>query len=166
MFIVAVASLTMRKILALLALLFVSLNASGQHMLLMLEKQNRQKTAYYEVGDELTFYRQGKRARIQDQILAFEDSTIVFRGYQVHVNEITALHIDDKTRWWLRFKAAQLLLIGGTGYLLIDTINNREFSKGTLVTGGAMIGLGLVFRLLIPNKIKIKGRTNLRILKL
>lgn len=155
----------MRKFLVLLVLSFAFLNVSGQHTLLLLQKENQRKNAYYEVGDELTFYLSGRKSRIQDKIVAFEDSAIVFRGYQVPVDQITALHIDDKTRWWLRFKPAQLLLIGGTGYLLIDTFNSREFSKDTLVIGGSLIGLGLIFRLLIPNKIKIRGKTRLRILE-
>ena len=103
-------------------------------------------------------------SKIKDKILAFEDSAIVFRGYSVTIGEITALHMDDKTRWWLRFKPAQLLLIGGTGYLLIDTFNSGEFSEDTLIVSGSLIGLGLVFRLLIPNKIKIKRKTKLMIL--
>ena len=154
----------MRKNLALLALLLVSSSAFGQYPLLMLEKTNKNKDAYYEVGDELTFYRQGKKTKIKDKIIGFEDSIIVFRGYSVPIGEITALHIDDKTRWWLRFKPAQLLLIGGIGYLLIDTFNSGEFSEDTLIVSGLLIGLGLLFRLLIPNKIKIRGKTKLMIL--
>ena len=154
----------MRKTLALLAFLLVSWNVFGQYPLLMLEKADKNKNAYYEVGDELTFYRQGKKTKIKDKILGFEDSIIVFRRYSVPISEITALHIDDKTRWWLRFKPAQLLLIGGTGYLLIDTFNSGEFSEDTLIVSGSLIGLGLVFRLLIPNKIKIRGKTKLMIL--
>ena len=130
----------------------------------MLQTRSEHRNAYYEVGDDLTFYVEDRKSRIKDKIISFDDRTIVFRGYQVPINQITALHIDDKTRWWLRFKPAQLLLLGGTGYLLIDAVNSREFSEETLVVGGSMIGLGLIFRLLIPNKIKIRGRTKLRIL--
>ena len=90
----------------------------------------------------------------------------MFRGYSVPVSQITALYIDDKTRWWLRYKLAQLSLIGGTGYLLLNAVNGYEFTEETVVIGGSLIGVGLIARLLIPNKIKIRGRTKLRILEL
>ena len=155
----------MRKIPILVALLLVAGSALGQHARLLLQKQNQNKSAYYEVGDELIFYREGKKSKTKDRIVAFEDSTIVFRGYRVPVSQITALHIDDQTRWWLRFKPAQLLLIGGAGYLLIDAVNDRAFNPDTLVIGGSLIGLGLIFKLFIPNKIKIRGKTKLMILE-
>jgi hypothetical protein len=48
--------------------------------------------------------------------------------------------------------------------MLLDAVNNRELNEGTLAISGSLIGLGLIFRLLIPNKIKIRRNTKLRIL--
>ena len=126
---------------------------------------NPNKNAYYKVGDEITFYLPG-RSRRTATILALEDSIIVFRGYTVPVSQITALHIDDQTRWWLRYKPAQLALIAGTGYLVLDAVNNRELNEETLAISGSLIGLGLLFRLLIPNKIRIRKQRKLRILSI
>ena len=81
-----------------LALFLVYLSALGQRRVLMLEKNNLNKSAYYEAGDELIFYRKGKRKKTKDTILSLEDSMIVFRGYRVPLTQVTALHIDDKTR--------------------------------------------------------------------
>jgi hypothetical protein len=153
----------------LLLLLLLSLactDAFSQKRQLMLQKRNRNKNAYYKAGDELSFYREYDRTRITGEILGFEDSVIVFRGYKVHVREISALHIDEKTRWWLRYKPAQLLLIAGAGYLAIDLINSGELSKETLIISGSAVGAGLLFKLFITNKIKIKRKTKLRIIKL
>ncbi|MGB3851147.1 MAG: hypothetical protein WA958_14355 [Tunicatimonas sp.] len=136
----------------------------AQQSVLVLQMPNPNKNAYYEVGDQLTFYLPGKRSRRTETILGLEDSLIVFRGYTVLVSQITALHIDDQTRWWLRYKPAQLALMAGTGYIVLDTVNNRELNKGTLAIGGSLIGLGLIFRLLIPNKIRIRRKTKLQIL--
>jgi hypothetical protein len=147
-------------------LFFLVWEVSGQKRMLMLQKRNRNKNVYYKVGDKLTFYREDDKSNITGEILALEDSAIVFKGYKVRLREITGLHIDQKTRWWLRYKAAQLLLIGGIGYLAIDALNNQEISKETLVISGSAIGLGLLCKVFIPNKIKIKGNTKLRILKL
>ncbi len=154
----------MRILLVTFALLQWTYSASAQHRVLALEMPNQNKNAYYRVGDELTFYLPNKRSRRTERILALEDSLIVFRGYSVPVNQIVALHIDDQTRWWLRYKPSQLAIMVGAGYLVVDTINNRELNEETLVISGSLIGLGLLFRLLIPNKIKIKGKRKLSIL--
>ena len=152
------------KISLLLCLSLCAFQAMAQRSVLVLEMPNPNKNAYYAVGDVLSFYLPGKRSKRTETILALEDSIIVFRGYTVPIRQITALHIDDKTRWWLRYKPAQLALIAGTGYLLLNTVNNREIDEGVLVVGGSLIGLGLLFKLLIPNKIKLRRRTKLRIL--
>jgi hypothetical protein len=156
----------MRKYLIAMLLVFSMLHGFGQKRMLMLQKKNKHKNVYYKTGDELSFYRKSDKSRITDKIMAIEDSALVFKGYTVPVSEITALHIDEKTRWWLRYKAAQILLIAGTGYLVIDSFNNHEVSKETLVISGSAIALGLLFKILIPNKIKIKRQTKLRIVKL
>lgn len=134
--------------------------------LLMLQKKNKNKTVYYAVGETISFQIKGRKSKLTAEILDFKDSLIVFKGYQVHVDEIKCLYIDEKTRWWLRYKIAQLSLITGTGYLLVDVINTGELNKNTLAISGTIIGVGLIAKLLITNKIKIRGRTKLRILKL
>jgi hypothetical protein len=48
----------------------------------------------------------------------------------------------------------------------LDVINTGELKKETLIVSGTVIGVGLLAKLLISNKIKIRGKTKLRILKL
>lgn len=132
----------------------------------MLQKKNKNKNAYYKTGDMISFQVKGRKSKITGEIVDFKDSVIVFRGYEVNVTEIKCLYIDEKTKWWLRYKIAQLSLITGTGYLLLDVINTGQLNKNTLTVGGTIIGVGLLAKLLIRNKIKIRGRTKLRILKL
>lgn len=139
---------------------------SHRSTLLMLQKKNKNKTVYYAVGETISFQVKGRKSKIEGEILDFKDSLIVFKGYEVKVADIKCLYIDEKTRWWLRFKIAQLSLNTGIGYLLIDAINTGELNKNTLAISGAVIGVGLIAKLLITNKIKIRGRTKLRILKL
>ena len=98
--------------------------------------------------------------------MALEDSLIVFHGFEVHVSQISSIYIDDKTKWWLRYKIEQLLLRGGTAYLFVDVINNQKLSKETAIIAGTAIGGGLLAKLIIGNRIKLRGRTKLRILKL
>ena len=98
--------------------------------------------------------------------MALGDSLIVFHGFEVHVSQISSIYIDDKTKWWLRYKIEQLLLRGGTAYLFVDVINNQKLSKETAIIAGTAIGGGLLAKLIIGNRIKLRGRTKLRILKL
>lgn len=88
------------------------------------------------------------------------------KDFEVRVSEISSLYIDEKTRWWLRYKIEQLSLITGGGYLLLDIINTGELNNKTLIVSGSLIGVGLIARALIGNRIKIKGRTKLRVLEI
>lgn len=130
----------------------------------MLQKRNNHKNAYYKAGDVISFRIKGDKSKNTGEIIAFEDSVIVFKGYKMHVNQITSLYIDEKTKWWLRFKIEQILLLGGSAYLLVDGLNNQELSSETLIISGISIGGGLLAKWLISNRIKIRGRTKLRIL--
>jgi hypothetical protein len=130
----------------------------------MLQKRNHHKNVQYKPGDDLIFYLHGKRSKLKDEIIGFEDSVIIFKKHRVHIGEISALHIDHKTRYWLRYKPAQLLLLGGTAYLLADVLNSGELDKNTLMLSGSMIGAGLLAKLIITNKIKIRRNTKLRII--
>ncbi len=153
---------------ALLPLLLLLINSLcvGQRTLLMLEKKNRNKNVYYTVGDKISFRVEGGKRKISGKILEFRDSIIVFKGFEVGVNEISSLYIDEKTKWWLRYKIEQLSLITGAGYLALDAINTGQLNNETLLISGTLISVGIIAKILIGNGIKIKRRTKLRILKL
>lgn len=132
----------------------------------MLQKKNRNKNVYYKPGDEISFRTIASNKKITGQIMELKDSIIVFKGFKLNVDEISSLYIDEKTRWWLRYKVQQLSLIAGGGYLLLNLINNGEISEDDLIISGTLIGVGLIAKFLIGNRIKIKGRTKLRIVRL
>jgi hypothetical protein len=135
-----------------------------QRSFLMLQKRNKNKNAYYERGDVISFQLKGQRCKITRAIVDFKDSVIVFNDFEVKVANIKCLYIDEKTKWWLRYKIAQLTLITGTGYVTIDAINSGKINKRSAVFSGTLLGAGLIAKLLISNKIKIKGHTKLRVL--
>ncbi len=137
----------------------------GQQTLLMLQKRNKNKNVYYKKGEEISFRVNDTKAKVTGEIVAIQDSVIVFKGFEVRVSEISSLYIDEKTRWWLRYKIEQLSLITGGGYLLLDIINTGELNNKTLIVSGTLIGAGLIARVLIGNRIKIRGRTRLRTLR-
>lgn len=138
----------------------------GQRTLLMLQKKNKNKNVYYKAGDEISFRVSESKERITGQIYEFQDSVVVFKGFKVKVSEISSLYIDEKTRWWLRYKIEQIGFIAGGGYILLNIINEGDISKDVLIIGGTLIGVGLIAKLLIGNRIRIAGNTRLRIIRL
>ncbi len=155
-----------RMFLLILTFLATACGCWGQRTLLMLQKRNKNKNAYYEPGDEIAFRIHGSKRKISGEILAINDSLIVLYGLEVRVDRISSLYIDEKTKWWLRFKLEQIGLLGGVGYFVLDLINNGEVDKQTLVVSGSLIGVGIVGRLLFGNRIKIQERTKLRVVNL
>lgn len=154
-----------KKICAVIILMFTLTSLMAQRSALMLQKRNRNKIVYYYEGEEITYYLEGKKKKIQAVITGFRDSAIVLNGVAIDLNQIRALHIDEKTRWWIRYKYSQVLLIGGVWYPALDIINNGESSKETIAISSAAVGAGLIAKLLIPNRINIRGRTRLRIIE-
>jgi len=132
----------------------------------MLQKKNKNKNAYYKPGDEISFRQNGSKRKVSGEILELRDSVIVFHGFQVRVDEISSLYIDEKTKWWLRYKIEQIGLIAGVGYLVLDLISGGEINRETVIISGTLISVGLLGKLLIGNRIKIRGRTKLRILNI
>jgi hypothetical protein len=151
---------------AFLLTFLLSNHCSAQRSFLMLQKKNRNKNAYYGPGDEISFRIKDRKRKISGEILEFRDSVIVFRGFEIPVAAISSLYIDEKTKWWLRYKIEQVGLLAGGGYLILDLINTGELTRETVVVSSSLIAVGLMAKLLIGNRIKIKGRTKLRILKL
>ncbi len=160
----SIAFYVTRDLFHILLLVAVCSTCYSQEDLLMLQKRNRHKNAYYKVGDEISFRVKGSKSRMTSQIVGFRDSTILFSDYEVDLNQISSIYIDDKTKWWLRYKIEQLFFLAGSAYLLVDILNNKQLSKETAIIGGTSIGIGLLARLIIGNRIKLKGRTRLRII--
>jgi hypothetical protein len=140
-------------------LLFISLaDCFSQRSLLMLQKKNKNKTVYYKAGDVISFKIIGNKFKTKGEIVELKDSVIVFKGYEVPINKIFCLYIDEKTRWWLRYKIAQLSLIAGTGYLGLDVINTGELKKETLIVSVTVIGVGLLGKALDKQQDQDKGK--------
>jgi hypothetical protein len=59
---------------------------------------------------------------------------------------------------------ARFFFIAGAGYLCVDMINGGAQIERVLISSGTLIGIGLLAKLFIRNKIKIKGRTRFVIL--
>eukprot|EP01004_Peranema_trichophorum_P008903 NODE_764_length_2376_cov_41.742565_g653_i0.p3 GENE.NODE_764_length_2376_cov_41.742565_g653_i0~~NODE_764_length_2376_cov_41.742565_g653_i0.p3 ORF type:complete len:157 (-),score=1.33 NODE_764_length_2376_cov_41.742565_g653_i0:1618-2088(-) len=143
---------------------FVASRLFGQKLLF---HKNNYKEEAYQVGEIISFRLQGNKSKITRQILGFEDSLIVFRDYRINPNEISDMYVDRKTiRWFiLRYKYKNVLPAIGGGYLLLELVNTGEANKNTLVFSGSFIVAGIMAKLFIPNRIKIKGRRKLVIVE-
>ncbi len=142
----------------------LSLGLSGQKLLL---HKNKIREETYQIGDVISFRLKNNKSKITRLIIGFEDSLIVFQDYRINPKEISDVYIDDKTKTWFifRYKYKNVLPLIGVGYLLIDVVNSGEVSKSTLVFSGSCIMAGVMAKLFIPDRIKIKGRRKLVILK-
>gem|GEM_PF-4903139 len=54
----------------------------AQWTLLMLQKKNKNKNSYYEVGDDISFRLTGNKGKTSGEILDLKDSVIVFHGFE------------------------------------------------------------------------------------
>ena len=154
----------MRYVLISLALL-LPFDGQTQRKLLMLDKGGS-KNAYYQIGDKISFTRLGSRRKITSRIIDLKDSTITFQELEVPIKEVTGLYIDEKTKWWLRFKIAQLSFLCGGMYMFADAVNSGKFKEETMIVGVTFVGIGFLAKAIFPHRIKMTRKTKLRVLKI
>ncbi len=149
-------------------LLFIAIGICCRGQSRLMFKKNQNKIAYYETGDKISFRVKGEKTKLSGVIRGFEDSLIVFKNFKLNPSEITSMYVDDKTKIWyfLKYKYEKLFLFAGTGYLLLDVLNNGELAEETIIISSSLITAGLLAKWLISKRIKIKGRRRLVILNL
>lgn len=139
----------------------------GQASSFLMFEKSRNRRAFYYPGDEISLQLRGDRSKFTGRIQELQDSVILFEHYRVNVSDITHIYQDDKQNWYvLRHKLSPLLLVGGTGYLVLDVVNSREFDQGTLALSSALIGAGLLAKWLIPTKTRLRGRKRVKTVRL
>ena len=150
-----------------LTILLVAFSTTLFAQTFLLFHKNRYREAHYVPGDVITFRIKGARKKIKSEIIAFEDSLIVFNGFKVRPKDITDLYVDPKTQIWyaVRFKYARMFLIAGAGYMLIDLANYGDLHQSTVVVGTTLITAGVIAQVLVSRRIRIKGRRRLEIIR-
>jgi|GEM_PF-1198338 len=157
------------RILATISLFFVILffcSASFSQNYLLFNK-NQYRHAIYNVGDDVSFRTTGSRKKISGKIVAISDSAIIFNSFSVAPKDVSNIYVDAKTKVWFvfRYKYEVVLPIIGAGYILIDAVNTDRFDSQTLVVGLALIGAGMLARIIIPRTIAINDRHKLVIIR-
>jgi hypothetical protein len=129
----------------------------------LLFHKNRYKEVFYQAGETISFNLKGDNSKIRAEIKGFDGDLIVFQDFKVDPKDVTSIYVDAKTRTWfiLRYKYQIVLPIIGFGYMLLDFINTGALSKETVVFGTTFIAAGLLAKILISKRIKIKGRRKL-----
>ncbi len=156
-----------RSLVIVLLLLLAYTSGYGQGSSFLMFEKSRNRRAFYYPGDEISLQLWGDRSKFTGRIQELQDSVILFEHYRVRVSDITHIYQDRKQNWYtLRHKISPMLLIAGSGYLVLDVVNSREFDRGTLVLSGSLIGAGLLAKWLIPTKTRIRGKRRLKIMRL
>lgn len=129
-------------------------------------QKNRRRTAFYEQGDLISFRLHNDKTKYTFEILGFEDSVFVVSNYKINPKDISHLYVDDKTKIWyvFKYKYEKIFFLAGAGYLLASVINEKTVSKEAATISGSLGGAAILARLLVNNKIRIKGKRRLVII--
>lgn len=151
------------KVLILFILLGVQTICCAQACLMF--QKNSLRTAFYKKGDQISFRLHNDKTKHTFQILGFEDSVFVVRNYKIDPKEISHLYIDNKTKIWyvFKYKYEKIFFFAGVGYLAASVINEKTVTKETAIISGSFGGGAILARLLVDNKIRIKGKRRLAI---
>ena len=153
-----------RGLLIILSTLYVINNGALSQKSLVFEK-NDTRFETYRVGETISFEIKDNNQKVTQEIRGFTDSLIIFPTWHLAVQDISALYVDEKTKRWypLRYKYDKIFTIAGAGYLLADLVSTGKFRGNTLLVSGLLLGAGAAARVLIGQKIKIKGKRKLMI---
>jgi hypothetical protein len=151
----------------LVLLLLITVTTTGLSQNLLLFHKNRYREQLYQAGDVITIRLKGHREKFSAMIREIEDTVLVFKDYRVRPENISDIYVDDKTRRWfiLRYKYARIFMIGGSGYILLNAVNDQEIKEETWILGGSLIGAGLIAQAVIGKRMKVKARRKLMILR-
>lgn len=129
-------------------------------------QKNRRRTAFYKQGDQISFRLHNDKTKYTFQILGFEDSVLVVRNYKINPKEISHMYVDSKTKIWyvFKYKYEKIFFLAGAGYLLASVINEKTVSKEAATISGSLGGAAILARLLVNDKIRIKGKRRLAII--
>jgi hypothetical protein len=111
------------------------------------------ETIKFRINDDPNIY--------QKTIEGFEDSSIVFRNYKIHIKEIRMLKAPLHPRI---SKYSELLIAGGSILFIADQVNNSivnnepfTFSRGVTIVSTSMITTGILLRFVKKRKFKFPG---------
>ncbi|MEI9921286.1 MAG: hypothetical protein WDO14_21250 [Bacteroidota bacterium] len=154
------------RVILLAGLTLTIINASAQQNRLLFH-YSRNYEAIYNINDIISFRLKGSEEKITGEITDITDSTIVFSDRAIEPHKIGVIYVDQKTKIFFpfRYKYKFILIAGGIGYFLIDSINNKEIDRTTVIISTSAVVTGVVAGFLIKDYIKLKPGRKLVILR-
>ncbi len=145
---------------------FISLTCTAQRQYLLFHKNARREAQYF-AGEVIAFRIKDNDFKVTDQIKGFRDGLVLFDGYEVKPADFEVLYVDNKTRYWFTFPYmfVRVTTIAGVGYLGLDVLNTGRFDKNTMIISGSLIGAGMIGRLFIRKRFKIKGQKKMVVIE-
>jgi hypothetical protein len=139
-------------------------NIIGQKILVVENIHSLKNFKYYQ-GNDIYIQVEGKDGRLADMIVDITDTSVIFEVLgEVKMNDIKAIYREN----WLIQTIRGLSLLGGAGYLGIDSFNrmiNHEYpvvQTETLVISGCMIAISFALTPLKYRKISIAEKWKLK----
>jgi hypothetical protein len=156
----------LKSVTAACLLLFISQTIVAQDNRLLFHYSRHNEAIYY-MGDVISFRTKGSTEKTTWPITDITDSTIVSGDRFIEPYKVGAIYVDQKSKIFFpfRYKYRFVLIGGGAGYFILDTINSREIDRSAVIISTSMIAAGVIAGFLIKDYIKLKRGRKLVILR-
>lgn len=159
----------MRSILILLILIFSFSMTFGQQFIRISNKSGS-KRKVINVGDPFIYKLYNDETVYRDQLVGVSDSTFQLTYETLKPEDVQVVY-KNEANFMDAFSG--YLIAGGAILVAIDFVNIRivqdadfEPSSGIFIVGGAMVGTGLIYRLLRRNKYRLDKRWEMRLINI
>ncbi|MCX2743388.1 hypothetical protein OO013_05895 [Mangrovivirga sp. M17] len=159
----------MRSTLILFILIFSFSITFGQQFIRISNKSGS-KRKVINVGDPFIYKLYGDETVYRDQLVSVTDSTFQLTYETLKPEEVQVVY-KNETNYMDRLSG--YLIAGGAILVAIDfvnirIVNNAEFepSSGIFIVGGAMVGTGLIYKLLRRRKYRLDKRWDMNLINI
>ena len=137
----------------LFVLCIISFNSFSQRILVVEKISANVKNIKFKTGDRIIFKVTNKE-KIEGYITKIDDSTLTVNNTPVTIKEIKTIYTERT----LALLLSSIGIMGGGAYIIVDSFNNiinKEspvFKTESLITGGIMLGAGIISSVFIYKK--------------
>jgi hypothetical protein len=143
------------------ALLLFPLLSFSQPQLVLLKRENVLKRYY--PGDDFIFRLKGSKTIRRSYVNNLSDTSVITHRDTIPFHKIDQVYFQ-RSRFYNTIGG--LLVAGGTGYFLVDQINNKfDLDKGVTSFSATTVAIGLPLALLSPKWQRLNRKFRLRTAK-
>ena len=158
----------MTKLLSVILLLFLIAPCSAQS--LIIKRGKKDFTPTYNIGDKITFKRNGEKGYLTDQITGFYEDGFQFRGIKINLDEVERVKVVFSHGFFSPSNGKKVI-IAGLGLFLIDQVNHTvvqgneaRISQNVTITAAALVAFGTFWMSLRHRNIKMGGKNRMHII--